>query len=180
MPPATESKAPSWTDPDGRLWVPKITVNVIARVKDHLPSVDLLDVFDGNVLHRIADDPCLLVNTLYLVHQPRAEELGLSDEEFGELLVGDTIEQAATALVEALCAFFPRGRRTVLKQLWTKLQTAQQRGINLVTSKIDSPIVEETIQRMIDQESEAIDQRLRSLGSGSGNSPASSASIPAP
>jgi hypothetical protein len=89
----TTTEAAIWTDAEGRTWSTAINVNAIRRAKD-LVGVNLLDVFDGELLPRLADDPVLLVNTLYAVCKPQADERNVGDEAFGELLVGDAIETA--------------------------------------------------------------------------------------
>ena len=110
-----------WTDSEGRRWSTAITVGTLKRVRD-LVDVNLLDVFDGVLLGRLADDPVLLANTLYAVCKPQADERNVDDEAFGELLVGDAIEDAAQALVHGIASFFPQGRRAALTSLWTKLK----------------------------------------------------------
>lgn len=170
-PPQHSAATAVWTDEAGNVWSTRITVNTIRRVRERL-SINLLAIFEGDLLSRIADDPELLVNVIYVVCEPTAEERGISDEAFGELLVGDTIEQAASALIEGLCGFFPRGRREVLKKMWSKTNQTQARAMQMVDRKIDSPQVEVAISRLIEAEEAAIDQRLSSSGSTSGKYPA--------
>ena len=70
----------------------------------------------------------LLVNTLYAVCKPQADERDVSDEAFGELLVGDTIELAAAALVRGITDFFPKDRRAVLDRLWAATKRTRTRS----------------------------------------------------
>lgn len=159
-----------------------MTVGTLKRVRD-LVDVNLLDVFDGVLLTRLADDPVLLANTLYAVCKPQADERGVTDEAFGELLVGDTIERAAEALVHGIAGFFPSGRRAALTSLWTKLQRAQTETLTMATGKLDSPLMDQAIQAEIQKMATEIDRRieqaLTNSGDTSGNSPGSSASTPA-
>jgi hypothetical protein len=170
--------APAWTDCEGRRWSTVITVGAIKRVQQ-LVDVNLLEVFDGQLLNRLADDPVLLANTLYAVCQPQAEERHIDDVAFGELLVGDAIEEAAEALVRGVASFFPQRRRAALERLWTRLTQARTETLTMATNKLDSPLLEQALQTQIQQLSDQIDQRLSEFGSTSGNSPASSASTPA-
>lgn len=171
-----------WTDSEGRRWSTAVTVGTLKRVRD-LIDVNLLDVFDGALLARLADDPVLLANTLYAVCKPQADERGVSDEAFGELLVGDAIEDAAQALVHGIASFFPSGRKAALTSLWTKLKRAQIETLTMATGKLDSPLMDQAIQAEIRKMEAEIDRRieqaLTSSGSTSGSSPESSASIPA-
>jgi hypothetical protein len=169
----------SWTDAHGRRWHAAITVSAIKRVKN-LVGVDLLDVFDGQLLNRLADDPVLLANTLYAVCKPQADEEGVSDEAFGELLVGDTIEQAATALVQGLTGFFPQGKRAVLTRLWAATTKARTEATKVMTRRLDPVAVDQVIQTAMKQAENEIDQQLGAFGSLSGSLPESLASTPAP
>ena len=168
-----------WKDPQGRTWQLTINVNSIKRVRQ-LAGIDLLDVFDGRILARLAEDPELLVNTLWAVCMPQAEQLSVSEDAFAELLVGDEIERAATALVEGLIAFFPSDRREVLRRLWTAMGKAQSEAINLATSKLETGRIDQTIKAVMDSASAEIDRELQKLRDGSGSSRESSASTPAP
>jgi len=171
-----------WLDRDGRRWSTAVTVTTLKRVRD-LVGVNLLDVFDGVLLGRLADDPVLLANTLYAVCKPQADERGVDDLTFGELLVGDTIEQAAEALVHGIADFFPRGRKAALRSLWTKFRKAQTQTLAMATGRLDSQLMDQAIQAEIQKLATEIDRRieqaLTSSGGTSGSSPESSASIPA-
>ena len=61
-------------------------VNVIALGKDGKVQVDLID--------RIANDPCLLVDILWVLVEAEAKEQGVSDVDFGSSLAGAAIEEA--------------------------------------------------------------------------------------
>ena len=188
-----------WTDAQGRAWSTAVNVNTVKRAQQ-LTGVNLLQVFDGDLLNRLADDPVLLVNTLYAVCKPQAEERQVSEEAFGELLVGDAIEKAAEALVRGIIDFFPKGRRPVLDRLWTKTQGMNQAALELLGTKIDSAQVDQLVAATLDHASREFDSQVqkelaklttppRSLvdtplelasGSSSGNWPASSESSPVP
>ena len=178
MTPSTTETA-IWSDAEGRSWSAAVSVNAIRRVKE-LVGVNLLEVFDGELLPRLADDPVLLVNTLYAVCKPQADERDVSDEAFGELLVGDTIELAAAALVRGITDFFPKDRRAVLERLWAATKRTRTEAIQMAMDKLDSPLVEQAITGAIQKASDEIDQRLRSFGDTSGSSPESLASSPVP
>ena len=178
MTPST-SEAAIWTDAENRTWSTAISVNAIRRVKE-LVGVNLLEVFDGELLARLADDPVLLVNTLYAICKPQADERDVSDEAFGELLVGDRIEEATTALVRGINDFFPKDRRAVLDRLWAATKRTRTEAIQMATDKLDSPLVEQAITGAIRKASDEIAQRLRSYGDAFGNSPESLASSQVP
>ena len=83
-------------------------VNVIALGKDGKVQVDLID--------RIANDPCLLVDILWVLVEAEAKEQGVSDVDFGSSLAGAAIEEATKAFLDELVDFFPGARRLFLKK----------------------------------------------------------------
>ena len=168
----------AWIDAQGRRWSCAVTVRTIQRV-EQLTGVRLLDVLDGNLLVRLSSDPVLLVDVLYAVVKPQADERGVSDEAFAELVVGDTIHHAWEALIQGIIDFFPSDRRAVLKRLWRATERADRAAVEMVRKKISSPAIEEAIDRIVNQASDEIDRELARFGASSGSSPASSASPPA-
>ena len=171
----SNENAASFQDRSGKTWSTAVTVNTVRRVKE-LVGVDLLDVFNGRLFTQLMDDPVLLVNTLYAVCQPQAEQNNVSDEQFGEQLVGDTIAEATAALTRGIIDFFPRDRRPVLEQTWTAINQVQDKGMTLATAKLKSPLMQQTIEQAMRQAENQIDQRLIEFGRSFGSSPAQSAS----
>jgi hypothetical protein len=100
----------TFTDSQGRTWTVTVNVSAIKRARDLL-DVDLLDVAGGDLLARLADDPCLLVDVLYAICKPEADAKGITDEDFGKGMVGGVLDKAASALMQELLDFFPSAQR---------------------------------------------------------------------
>lgn len=166
-----------WTDGRGRDWSTAVTVNTVRRVKQ-LTGVDLLEVFDGKLMAQLAIDPVLLANVLYAVSKPQADERGVSDEEFGELLAGESIERATEALVQGIIDFFPPARRSVLERLWRATSRADAEAVKLAQAKLSDETIDTAIRRMIREADDEIDRELSKFGGSFGSLPEPSASIP--
>lgn len=121
----------TFKDNSGREW--KLTVNVgtAKQVKDRL-GVDLFRLFDTEA-ERLFSDPCLLVDTLYVLCEKQCKEFTvteggntrpLNDAEFGEAMFGDAIEHAAEALLNEVLDFFPSSRRKILREVVNKSEAA--------------------------------------------------------
>lgn len=76
-------------------------------------------------LAKVLEDPIKFVDVLYAVCKPQADEAGLSDEMFGECLVGDCLTSAVDALLEALADFFPKRQGALLKRMFSKMRQMQ-------------------------------------------------------
>lgn len=139
----------SFTDTEGREWSITITVAAIKRVRE-LISVDLMDCLakENPLIDRMAIDPVLLVDVLYCLCKPTADMRELTDIQFGESLAGDVIEQATSAFIEALVAFFPKGQRILLekslairKSLETKVAAGAMKDLETITEeRIDKAV----------------------------------------
>lgn len=141
----------SFKDSSGRVWVVEITVGTIRRVRS-LVDINLLEVVEGPLIERLSSDPLLLCDVLYAVCQPQAEESGLSDEDFGEGLAGDVIDEATSALLESLVAFFPESRRRLLSKAANKYRQMEQKALALVEARLDSPRLETRILKDLQRE----------------------------
>ena len=110
-------------DNKGRSWEVVLDVRQVRRVRAAL-GIDLANVIaldkdgavDVGVVDRIANDPCLLADVLWVLVEGQAKEDGVTDEAFGASLAGDSIEEAARAFLDELVDFFPGAKRLFLKK----------------------------------------------------------------
>ena len=131
-----------FTDATGRSWEITINVATIKRVRD-VCGVDLLDLGDGGVMARLASDPVLLADVLFVVCD--AERRG-TPEDFAGGLAGDAIERATEAMVEELLEFFPSKKRVLLRKAVDRMQEMEQKAIELASRKLDDPALMREIE----------------------------------
>ena len=152
----------TFTDNTGRAWTIAINVDAVKRVKA-LAKVDLLEAVEGKLIERLVSDPVLLCDVVYCLCKPQADQLAVSDEDFGRAMAGDAIELATTALLEELVDFFPLGKRRLLQKALAKLKDWESKAMSVAEKKLDSPELEAQFENA-----------LKSIGGSSGNSPGSS------
>lgn len=155
----------TFKDTEARDWTVTINVDVIKRVRG-LMDVNLLTVLENkyDLLRKLSSDPILLVDVLYCLCKPQADERKITDVQFGQSMSGDSIWNGFNALIDELMDFFPDPRqRTILKELIEKMRSAtgilMEHGKNVVEGINPSDV-------------------LKTLKNSSGNSPESSASTP--
>ena len=141
---------PSFTDALERRWTFEIETETIKRLRSSI-DVDLLSIFEAEstLLKRLATDQILLVDTISLILSAEIERRKLSARDFAKGLVGDAIDRATDALIEAIGFFSPRHQREILNSLWR-----QQKGANQqIADKIQaaSPKMATVINQKIDQ-----------------------------
>ncbi len=139
----------SFKDPKGQTWDIFINVNTIKRVRSRC-NVNLLDVFEGKLLDRLATDPVLLVDVLYVLCQPQADMRNITDEMFAELMAGDVIEAATKALCDELVSFSPSPKhrdtlQRVLRAMWNSLDRAR----DLAAARVNEKELEHELERII-------------------------------
>jgi len=137
-----------FTDARGRDWSIEINVATAKRVKKAL-DVDLLGALDGTLLQRLAGDPCLLCDVLYVLVQDQCTAQQVSDEQFGEGLAGEAIEHAGTALLEELVDFFPPAKRQILRDVLARLDDLQEKTAAAATERIKGPAMEQALAALL-------------------------------
>lgn len=161
---------PTFKDNENRTWAVSLTGLGVKRIKDEL-RINIVDGFDlsakakRNVLQDIGDDPTILFDILEVLCRDQFSKHQVTGEQFAEALFGDALESATTALMEALCDFFPSLKRKLLRALMTRMQERK----NAVT--------EEQIDQAV---SLAVDRVMNPSFPSSTNSPDSAESIPTP
>jgi hypothetical protein len=139
-----------FTDYDGRPWAIEITLPEVRRIKQALEAnlLELVDV-QGDLFKRATTDVMFLVDLLFVVCQPQAVALGVTDEQFGAAMRGDAIEQAFDALFLAVADFFPKERRSLLESLHSRLNRYGTMAQTIAAEKINQPETEEQIRSTV-------------------------------
>ena len=143
----------TFKDNSGRTWTVELNVHQMKRIRARL-GVDLVNVIaldaGGKVkvdlVDRIANDPCLLVDILWVCVEEEAKAAGVTDEQFGRSLAGDSIETATAAFLDELVDFFPGARRLFLKKavgLARKYAGEMETALKTV---LESPELEERLK----------------------------------
>lgn len=158
----------TFKDGKDRLWITHVDVHAIKRVK-LLTGVDLLKVPEGQLLVELCEDIMKLVDVLYSVIKPQADAAGVSDEEFGQALVGDALDNATSAFLESLIGFFRKGERAVLMKLLAKVNQLQQARANIGIKRLDAIDLDRKIAEALSQ------AETTTPGPSSTSSPASAA-----
>ena len=142
----------SFKDNKGRTWEISLNVLQMKRIRARL-GVDLVNVItldkDGAVkvdlVDRIANDPCLLVDILWVLVEDQAKKAGVSDAEFGEALAGE----ATKAFLDELVDFFPAPRRLFLKKAVEVARKYTGEWTSALEKALDDPKLNERIAQSI-------------------------------
>ena len=159
---------PTFTDNQNRAWAVDVHVASVKRVRSLL-NIDLLQIVEDRceLLARLADDPVLLVDVLYVLCKPEADTRNVSDEDFGRAMSGDALEAGFDALLRGLEGFFQDARR---RQAVTNVIAKTRRLAEMILDHTNTQIDQIDVDDAYAQ--------LKTSGPSSTNAPASSASTP--
>jgi hypothetical protein len=119
----------TFVDREKRTWNMTITVGDVARVRKRL-GVDLAALANDKfqALGDLLSDPCRFVDVLYVILEPQAKDLGLSEDDFGCGFAGDSIMHAANSFVAEFADFQrnPKLRRQI-HEMWAAAQRVEDR-----------------------------------------------------
>lgn len=149
------SQARKFIDNLGRPWLVDVNISSIKSVRDQTEGeVNLFAVIEkkGALMQRLATDPELLVNVVYLLVKPQADALGVSDVQFGEGMAGDSIDAATDALLDSLTYFFRKGQRALVEAAVAKMRKFQDRGVELGLERINSADFDAAVERELQKE----------------------------
>ena len=142
-----------FTDTKERVWDVELNVRQMKRVRDAL-GIDLVNVIqagkDGAVatdtLDRVANDPILLVDILWVLCEGQAKAAGVTDDDFGSSLAGDSISDATRAFLDELVDFFPGARRLFLKKAVDLARKYESENLGMLEKALASPEFEERLK----------------------------------
>ena len=142
-----------FTDTKERVWDVELNVRQMKRVRDAL-GIDLVNVIqagkDGAVatdtLDRVANDPILLVDILWVLCEGQAKAAGVTDDDFGSSLAGDSISDATRAFLDELVDFFPGARRLFLKKAVDLARKYETENLEVLEKALASPEFEERLK----------------------------------
>ena len=140
-------------DNRNREWQLVLNVYEMKQIRAKL-GIDLIDVIQldksGNVqvdmIDRIANDPCLLVDILWVLCEAQAKELDVTDVDFGSSLAGDAIENATKAFLDELVDFFPGAKRLFLRKAIELAQKYTGEMTAALEKALASPELEERVK----------------------------------
>lgn len=135
----------TWKDKNGKDWNCEITIKTLKQIKQRL-GIDLLEPQES--IKKLIADKYLLCNVLYLAHEDICKQLNITDEDFGGLLVGDTIDDATKALIDSLISFFPVQQREMLAKITNKREQVMAAIYQKMGQEIDNLPMEKVIEEI--------------------------------
>ena len=158
----------AFKDAIGRAWELRINVDAIQDLRDR-KQIDLLQVLNGELGGRIADDPILAAGIVATLCADQFGKHGTDEKGFTKELFGDSLGDAMTALQEEIIDFFPSPKvRENLRTLLTTSRKVAEKAMAMASERVASLDIDTAAAAMLDPPKPS-----------SGGAPESSESTPA-
>ncbi len=149
-----------FTDNKDREWEVNIDAPMIMKIRaDCDPNFLLNDDEKENTYYRLQQDPVLLCRVIFLLCVKERESRSVSMEDFYLNVIGNVIDSAAEAMLQAILAFIPRRTRTVL-EVFAAQDKLRQKAIEKAAAKINSPEKQEEVMTQIQFQIDAAAERI--------------------
>lgn len=160
------SHSTSFRDSEGRTWNIFLTAPLVKMIRADF-QINLTDL-SSDPFEKLAADPVTLVDILYLMCRSQAEEQGVSDEMFGSSLGGDAIDDATNAMAQAIVAFSPASRRSLLQSLLTQNGNLREKAMKRLEAKMsDEATQNKILDRVMETTEKELNRALEAIGSDS-------------
>lgn len=131
-----------------------VTYSTIKRVLG-LTGVNLIAAVDEpEILKELSANTIQLVDVLYAAVKPQLDALNLTDEQFGEMLDGGTIEAATEAFLAGLVDFFPGARGDMLKRVLARAKQQLSKIEADLRAAIDSGKIDTAVDKALAPQTE--------------------------
>ncbi len=149
----------TFKDAEKREWQIRLDAPTVLAIRE-AGDEDFLKGDPADTVGRMESDPVLLCGVIYCCCKKQCIERGLDQEAFYLGVVGDAIDAAAEALMQALL-FFIRGRD---RELMKARSEKQKRIIKLATAKALEKINDPDLEaKAVAQIEEKMDEAIRQL-----------------
>lgn len=139
----------SFKDNCGREWGLSLTVRSGKRVRDDA-GVDLFNMFDREEKgFGFITDVIKLVDVLWIMVREQAEKTGITDIQFGESMVGDSITTAQQALIDCVIDFMPEAKKKIYLELVAKVQKMEALSVQRATKATAALDPEQMLEKIL-------------------------------
>lgn len=127
----------SFRDSTGREFHCTLNTAAVAEIQRSL-SIDIRSVIDGTIdIDDRLSGGAKLIGMLWIASETSATEQGVTPDDFGESLGGDSLDDAVDALLQAIVSFLPRSQRPALQAVLAKGASVRDEVMSQVIRQVD-------------------------------------------
>lgn len=152
------SNTAEFTDSKARVWRLEFNIPICRRLKSEV-GFDIGDLQEGKALIQMVMDPMKFAQVLWLLCESQADRDKVTEEQFGQSLNGDALDDAFVALNGAVVNFTPSHLRAAAMKVVAATDQAMQASGKAMVRAIESQA--DQITEVIERETKkAIDESL--------------------
>lgn len=149
----------SFKDASGKEWSVSLDAPAIMAIRAECdPDFMLEREGQEGTYDRLQRDPVLLCRVIYHVCAKQRLSSGITEQAFYEQVIGDAIDAASQALLDAMLLFTPKRSRDLAKAIAAKTDRVAELGMARVMARLNDPAMEAQALAMLDQK---IDEAMR-------------------
>lgn len=134
----------TFKDITGKLWRVDFTIGTCRKLKS-AADLDFANAHDGKAVAAIQADDEKMVQALWLLCDEQAKERNITEDGFACLLDGNVLEEAQTAIEDALLSFIRPERRAALAAIFEKKKEAMDKAMALAVAKVQAVNIDEAL-----------------------------------
>lgn len=159
----------SFKDSQDRSWKINLDGPKIMAIREECDSEFLKDDFTDqskpSTFARLQADPVLLCRVIFLLCEKQINERNVDEEDFYSSVIGESLDAATDALLEAVVNFSPRRTREML-EAFVAQDKIQQEATKRILEKVNSPaLMNEALAKIEAKVDAGLEQILTSLSS---------------
>lgn len=135
----------TFKDNTGVEWTVQANANALAEVEELVGD----RIFDGSLINRIIDDPMTCFRALAVLCRQQIRDETLTYEQFSDRLIGDVVDDAALAFVEAVSQFLPAYRGKAMLESARYTVQARRRAIEMATEQLGTTDIDKVAEIML-------------------------------
>lgn len=102
-----------------------------------------------DLLQELASDPLLLLEVIYAILKPQADEKGIPEQEFFSQWTSDDIELASDLFIRELIDFFPEAKSRLLRKINDAVTRERTKSIPVLKKLLNDPELEKKIENSV-------------------------------
>jgi hypothetical protein len=138
----------TFTDSTGKEWKLSLTLGSAKRVRESL-DINLLEPEAGKppLVERLMHDDELIAGVLYSLCKPQIDTIGMTPEQFAELLDGPTMAVAYQSFHEEMICFFTGRGQSHRAKIFEKAAKIIDLAIKKADQKLDAVNPQEFVEQ---------------------------------
>jgi hypothetical protein len=144
-----------------REWEIRLDAPTILKIRAEFDSKFMLhDSREDNTYKRLHEDPVLLCSVIHFICQSQMKATNVTDDDFFENVIGNAIDRATEAMLEAILNFTPLRTRELLREVTARSADLEKQATTMALQKVKDPAFSTAILKAMEK---SLDDQVREV-----------------